>query len=153
MFGSPGPSTAMYCRGGTTTSTESTLASTAAFVVDDGTGSVHVVPAALVEGATQVVSEFVEAPAGTRTLGYQRDEWILEEGVTVFVHAIAEDASGELRLSSPGRSGDMVISTRSEAEELNRLERLGLTFGRVQRGAVAFTIVCVLAIVALVVLT
>lgn len=97
--------------------TVSELRSETPFAVRDGSGSVLVVPTVGLDGAEKVLDEFDDDRQGS-TLGYSRQEWVLTEGTTVFVHAEAVDRGGELTLRDPEGKDRLTITTRTEGEVL-----------------------------------
>jgi hypothetical protein len=53
--------------------------------------------------------------AGSRTLGYEYEEWAIPVGHQLYVLGEATDASGELRVQRPADKGQhFIVSTRSE---------------------------------------
>ncbi|WP_067436980.1 GIDE domain-containing protein [Nocardioides jensenii] len=107
-----------------------------AFTLDDGEGTILVVPNAHgVTSARKSVSEFREAEAEGRsisfggfqiglgasdgdTIGFEYEEWVLLPETRVFVRGEARDRNGTLEVRDPkGREG-LTISTESEDELL-----------------------------------
>lgn len=108
-----------------------------AFFVADETGRIAVVPGDSVEGARKVLSEFRQAERGGGssklefgsfklslptgggrggTLGYEYEEWVLAEGVQLFVCGEAVDRGGKLSVREPQGKGSLMITTKSEEE-------------------------------------
>ncbi|WP_085916862.1 MULTISPECIES: GIDE domain-containing protein, partial [Pseudonocardia] len=61
--------------------------------------------------------------AGSRTLGYRRQEWVLRPGVTMYVLGEVDDRDGPLVIRPPqDPASPFVLSTRTE-DELTRADR------------------------------
>lgn len=115
-----------------------------AILVGDATGVIHVDPRGLQGDAEEQVLSRFEARAEGDTIGYEHVEWVLREGVGLYVHGEASDASGSLMITRPA-SGPFVASRRTE-EELKRSAtrtQLVSAFG----GLAAFVLGLVLLIV------
>jgi hypothetical protein len=108
--------------------TESDHTTETPFVVRDATGEVVVVPSRAVDCAEQTVDDFVRAGLERhgsfgnrgRTIGRKRCEWLLRPGTRVFVHGEAVDRAGELVVVEPKGTDKLLVTTRSEAEVLDK---------------------------------
>ncbi|MCK1797505.1 E3 ubiquitin ligase family protein [Streptomyces sp. XM4193] len=104
-----------------------------AFFVEDASGKVVVRPSgADVVGAAKPLNNFVQQQ-GDRggvsvgpltfgghggTVGFKHEEWVLREGVQLFVHGEASDVNGYLEIGKPAESGEYIVSAKSERELL-----------------------------------
>ena len=137
--------------------TESDLTTESPFVVRDATGEVVLVPTRAVDCAEQSVDDFITA-AGERhgsfgnrgrTIGRKRCEWLLRPGTRVFVHGEAVDRGGALVIVEPEGRDKLLVSTRSEAEVLDRAAsgHKWMRIGAIAAGALA-VVLGVVAVVA-----
>jgi hypothetical protein len=143
--------------------------SSQAFFVVDETGRIPVVPGKGVQGARKVLSEFRQAgprggsstlelgslklsiPSGNRggTLGYEYEEWVLAQGVPLFVCGEAVDRGGRLSVREPEGSDRLLITTKSEEELVEGAEkRFRYAAAGGALAAVAAAVVLVVALVA-----
>jgi hypothetical protein len=121
----------------------SNITSAQPFMVDDGTGSVAVAPDGadvdepervldrfdphvesqpLPSGLMGLVGSVLRSGAGSGTLGFEYEEWVIRPGARLYVHGEVSDASGRLRFAKPS-DGRYLISTRSEEQIVGAAER------------------------------
>jgi E3 Ubiquitin ligase len=125
------------------TETVARRASEQPFRVTDATGSVLVRPDGLaIDRAERVVDQFTPAEdtdsvsfLGIRinrsqndTIGYEREEWVVRSGTTLYVLGEVTQSNGELTIGKPAK-GVHIISTCSEAEmraSAQKLQRISM---------------------------
>ena len=102
--------------------TESVLTTETPFLLRDAGSEVLVVPTRRVDAAEQSVDDFQRAKPYERrgTTGWKRCEWVVRPGTRLFVHGEAVDRGGELVVVEPEGRDKLLVSTRSEAEVLER---------------------------------
>jgi E3 Ubiquitin ligase len=96
------------------------------FQIEDQTGCITVDPAdgqlttekvhsRFERGSWLAVAYSIVTGAGSRTLGYQYEEWAIPVEHRLYVLGEATDASGELRMQRPADKGQhFIVSTKSE---------------------------------------
>jgi E3 Ubiquitin ligase len=96
------------------------------FQIEDQTGRITIDPtdgqlttekvhARFESGSWLDAAYSIATGAGTRTLGYEYEEWAIPVGHQLYVLGEATDASGELRVQRPADTGHhFIVSTRSE---------------------------------------
>lgn len=108
--------------------------SQAPFAVDDGTGQVLISPIeADIEGAEKSFSQFepddrssegafsvfgieVQLGSGSRSIGFEREEWVVRPGTRLYTLGEISDRGGRLQIGKPIDGGRLIISSRSEQE-------------------------------------
>lgn len=125
---------------------ESELRSETAFCVRDGEGTVLVETEGDVGDARKVLDVFEEARPGRdvpgRTLGYRREEWVLELGTPLYVSGEAFDRDGSLVVGEPEGKARLVVTTRSQTQMLEsaRSSERGLRVAAAVSGAAALVL-------------
>ncbi|MFB4196091.1 GIDE domain-containing protein [Streptomyces carpaticus] len=106
--------------------------SSAAFRIEDATGSVVVQGGGTkVGGAERVMDGFERGGGGSGTIGFRRQEWVLRPGREMHVLGEAADDGGTLVLRKPADGGMFTVSTenRQRRIERERATHLGLWIG------------------------
>lgn len=108
-------------------------ASTAVFGVADDSGAVGVDPrGARMDQPEQALDQFQERPRegffkelvfGSRTIGFQHEEWLIAEGTPLYVNGAAVQRGDAWVLAKPTGGGELTVSTRSQEELLAATRR------------------------------
>lgn len=120
--------------------------SSSPFTLTDGSGSVTVDPRdGRIDRPEKARDEFQDRPRegllkelvfGSRTIGYQHEEWLIAPGTQLFVNGAVVQRGDGVALARPPDGGDLLVSTRSE-EELLAATRRAATGWMVGAGVLA----------------
>lgn len=110
--------------------------SSSPFVLTDDSGSVAVDPRdGRIDRPEKARDEFQDRPRegllkelvfGSRTIGYQHEEWLIAPGTALFVNGVAVQRADGSALARPPSGGDLIVSTRSEEELLAASRRAAI---------------------------
>lgn len=107
--------------------------SSAPFAVTDDSGAVAVDPrGARIDQPEKALDRFQDRPRegllkelvfGSRTIGYQHEEWLIAEGTPLYVNGAAVQRGDGWALAKPPGGGELTLSTRSQDELLAATRR------------------------------